>query len=610
MYANFQRAMLRVVLAMAAGMLAIAPASPASAANCGEVLIAADEWMNGHGIDVRSNGVNMNTGTGCANNDTEVYNLSASPPIYGFGWQCVELVNRLYKTKGWFDKLTIPATYNGQTTNFGAKWLYTLAADGYYNGLTAYANGSNYTPVQGDMIVHSNGTHGHVAVVDSVQGSTLYAVDQNRSGSGWETYTWNADTHAASMSGVTISGFVHASGNSGFNGGRDSMPTPPYLRTASTEDAQYGGDFNGDGWGDTVFLHQIANGGMHIHILFGGIGNAMFTQELTFVRELSGADGWDWAKIKVVAGRFNNDQYADLALLHKIPDGGFDVHVLFGGAGANMFSSNYASFYRRLSGADGWNWDPMKVVSGNFNGDQWDDIAIVHALVTGNTDVHLLYGQQGANMFSAIYPSFTRRLYGSAGWVWNQMKLAAGDFNGDRYADLAIFHLRTSDNWIDIHILYGGGGYTFVNSVTIVRNLAGSGWDWNKVKLVAGDFNGGPPADVALLHQLPDGGFDVHIMYGDLAGTGNMFMNNSTFLRHMYGAAGWNWSQLKLTSGDFNFDGTNYWGDITMLHQISDGGFDVHVLYGEPSGVFVNSATFVRRMYGTWGWDWSKIKVG
>jgi hypothetical protein len=462
------------------------------------------------------------------------------------------------------------------------------------------------------MIVHSNGTYGHVAVVDSIQDGTLYAVDQNRSGSGWETYSWNASTHTAAMGAVTISGFVHAEGNTGSTG--TSTPSTPVIpQTASTEDAQYGGDFNGDGWGDTVILYRRSDNGVDIHILYGGVGTSMFTQSQTFVRSLLGTDGWDWTKIKVVAGKFNTDQYADLALLHKIADGGMDVHVLYGGAGTNMFSASYPPFIRHLYGAtEGWSWDVVKVVSGNFNGDAWDDILIAHHLTTGGVDIHLLYGQNGSNMFSSAYPSFTRRLPVGDGWLWNNMKLAAGDSNGDGYADLSIFYYRASDDGIDIHILYGGGGgYTFVNTVTFVRSLNGNGWDWSKVKLVAGDFNGNSPVDVALLHQLSDGGFDVHIVYGDYAGAGNMFMNNVTFVRHMYGTSDWNWSQLKLTSGDFNFDGVTHWGDITMLHQIPDGGMDVHILYGGAgTNMFTNGTTFVRRLSGASGWDWTKVKVG
>src|SRR6266567_6677167 len=99
-----------VVVAMLFGVAAIQSMKvPAMAStSCGQILVKASDWLSGHGVAVRSNGADMNTGNEC-DPDGEVYNLSANPPQYGFGWVCVELVNRLYVTKGWSARLTIPA---------------------------------------------------------------------------------------------------------------------------------------------------------------------------------------------------------------------------------------------------------------------------------------------------------------------------------------------------------------------------------------------------------------------------------------------------------------------------------------------------------------------
>ena len=175
---------------------------------CGTVVVAGDTWLAGTGVDVHSNGDLRGSGTSCAHNDTEVYDLSADPPIFGFGWQCVELVNRLYATKGWYPRLTL-----GPETNYGAKWLFTYAETGKYPGLTAHPNGSGYTPVPGDMIVHSNGDYGHVAVVDAIDGDVLRAVEQNRSPGGRSEYRYDAGTGAITQDGATVSGYIHATKN-------------------------------------------------------------------------------------------------------------------------------------------------------------------------------------------------------------------------------------------------------------------------------------------------------------------------------------------------------------------------------------------------------------
>lgn len=264
---------LKLIFALVAVAMLFAIAStlemkvPAMASTpCGQVLINASKWLGGQGVDVHFNGVYMNTGNEC-NPDGEVYNLNANPPQYGFGWVCVELVNRLYVTRGWSTRLTIPATYNGQATNYGAKWLYTLAAAGYYPNLVAHANGSNYKSVPGDMIVHSNGTYGHVTVVDHISGNTLYAVDQNRSANGWESYTYNSSTGAVSMSGVTISGYVHSTKNTI----TPSPPPPPSFSGVGTYTFLGSGQLNA---GQTMQGGQyLASGNLVYALLMQTDGN-------------------------------------------------------------------------------------------------------------------------------------------------------------------------------------------------------------------------------------------------------------------------------------------------------------------------------------------------
>ena len=53
---------------------------------CGTVLLAGSSWLNGGGVDVKSNGAYEGLGTSCDG---------------GSHFQCVELVNRLYAAKGW-----------------------------------------------------------------------------------------------------------------------------------------------------------------------------------------------------------------------------------------------------------------------------------------------------------------------------------------------------------------------------------------------------------------------------------------------------------------------------------------------------------------------------
>jgi hypothetical protein len=122
------------------------------------------------------------------------------------------------------------------------------------------------------MIVHNNGTYGHVTVVDRISGNTLYAVDQNRSANGWESYTYNSSTGAVSMSEVTISGYVHSTKNTGSSG--SSWPGVVAVSRASTNIAVFYDDGNGGlvsrswdvnlGWSTYTWHDTFGTGGTDV----------------------------------------------------------------------------------------------------------------------------------------------------------------------------------------------------------------------------------------------------------------------------------------------------------------------------------------------------------
>src|SRR5438128_1868783 len=89
-------------LALAAGIVtailvgAIGRTESASAQRtgypCGFVLLKGTDWLGGRGVDVH-----LNTGGRDDNGNWSIYNSCGTPAQ----WQCVELVNRLYKSRGW-----------------------------------------------------------------------------------------------------------------------------------------------------------------------------------------------------------------------------------------------------------------------------------------------------------------------------------------------------------------------------------------------------------------------------------------------------------------------------------------------------------------------------
>lgn len=182
-------------------LVSVAHATPA----CGEVLIKGSQWLQGDGVDVRSNGANTFTGVSCNG-------VSVSNPIsqYGYGFQCVELAARVYRVRNWG---TVFADGGPKAGNYryGAKYLPEGSS-----GLVFYPVTSAYAPVPGDLIIESGSGYGHVSVVDHVElgangTNTVVAAEENASWTGWHVYTRTA----GGMSGGyhPVRGFLHSPRN-------------------------------------------------------------------------------------------------------------------------------------------------------------------------------------------------------------------------------------------------------------------------------------------------------------------------------------------------------------------------------------------------------------
>ncbi|HZM81211.1 MAG TPA: galactose oxidase-like domain-containing protein [Candidatus Limnocylindrales bacterium] len=363
-----------------------------------------------------------------------------------------------------------------------------------------------------------------------------------------------------------------------------------YLRIAQTTPF---GTAYGDPFSDLTLLHRLPDNGFDAHLLLGGAG-IPFQNTVSYAGRMPASIGWDWNKIKPATGDFNSDGYADVALVHQLPDNGADLHVLWGGT--NPFT-NPATFVRRLAASAGWRWTDFKVVTGRFNGDNAADLAILHRLPDNGFHAHLLLGGP-SNTFQNP-TTFTRHLPASAGWDWNKIKPSPGDFNQDGYEDIALVH-QLPDNGADIHVLWGGTN-PFTYPDTFTRRLdASAGWRWTDFKVVTGRFNGDNAADLAILHRLPDNGFHAHLLLG---GVGIPFQNTDTFRRDLPASAAWDWNKIKPVAGGFNSDG---YQDIALLRQLPDNGADIHVLWG-GTNPFTYPDTFTRHLDASAGWQWSQI---
>jgi hypothetical protein len=162
--------------------------------------LSGSSWFNGNGVDVYSNGPYEGTGTSCGGSN------SVNGVTTGSAWQCTELINRLYLTKGW---IASTWTGNGGDSSSGANdSMYARAPA----NLSKNSNGSVASLSPGDVVSINefyNGvfqSDGHVAVVNTsgtVTSGSIPLVSQN---SGSPTSATPQIVASLSSGTVTISG--------------------------------------------------------------------------------------------------------------------------------------------------------------------------------------------------------------------------------------------------------------------------------------------------------------------------------------------------------------------------------------------------------------------
>jgi hypothetical protein len=166
----------------------------------------------------------------------------------------------------------------------------------------------------------------------------------------------------------------------------------------------------------------------------------------------------------------------------------------------------------------------------DFNGDGAADLAIGAPGENSSSGVvHVLYGS-GTGLAAAGSQLWSQNSPGIAdvaepGDLFG-FTLAAGDFNGDTRADLAIGAPGENSFAGVVHVLYGSspGGLTATGSQLWSQNSPGiaGGAEPDDIfgeAVAAGDFNGDTRADLAIGAPLENAGAGVvHVLYGSSPG--------------------------------------------------------------------------------------------
>ncbi len=292
------------------------------------------------------------------------------------------------------------------------------------------------------------------------------------------------------------------------------------------------GDFNGDGYGDVAVgapFEDVStvDGAGAVNILYGSASGLTTTGSQLWYQGNNGvsdnSEAGDHFGLSLAAGYFNHDGYQDLAV--GIPGEDFEalsldsagaVAVLYGSVGG-LSSAGNQHWWETDTGIGVTQADDAfgaRLAAADFDGDDYSDLAIGapgedYGTIQGAGAVSIVYGtadglrspgsQLWAQGMDGLYniPE-TNDGFGSS--------LAAGDFDGDGMADLAIGapdeDLGGKQYAGIIHILYGSGsGITATGNQIWDQSILG--WD-----IEAADLFGYSMAAVSTPAQLFFDGFE------------------------------------------------------------------------------------------------------
>jgi len=294
---------------------------------------------------------------------------------------------------------------------------------------------------------------------------------------------------------------------------------PPYgqigLSVASA------GDVNGDGYGDLIMAGtQFSNGDGGGYLVFGAAGGLGLFVDVTLLNGTNGVRFYGLeasSQLSVAsAGDVNGDGFADMIIANQQANGSAGrSYVVFGKASGfpstlDLGTLNGVNGFRLDGGVPNGNSGRSVAAAGDVNGDGFGDIIIGAPFSNGNAGAsYVVFGKAdgfGSSLqLSDLNGSDGFRLAGAGSEQSGSAVAAAGDINGDGYADLIIGAPRGNSGVSNTYVVFGkAGGYAAsldlsgLSGIDGYRLMGASADDAGRAVAGAGDFNGDGVVDLII----------------------------------------------------------------------------------------------------------------